>query len=679
MVSAKAPHKRDIAQEYGHRGELMCGISGIYGAPPQGVEPAEAVKRMLALIQHRGPDEAGYYVDDRLAMGTVRLSIIDLASGTQPLSDAGERHWICYNGELYNYRELRRELEGHGCRFRTQSDTEVVLQAWLYWGEQCLPRLNGAFAFAIYDHVAGSLLLARDRYGKRPLFYAQHAGALIFASEMKAFLAFRDFQFAADPQQLSSIFAQWTPLPAQSGFKGIRQLPMACFLRVQEGQRSEGCYERLDFARGPAVASEAQAVEMVRQALTDSVRLRLRSDVEVGVYLSGGLDSSIITQLVTQMSPHKIHTFSVAFEDKYFDESDDQSEVSRWLGTEHSAITIGHADIAENFPAALYHAEMPAFRSAFVPMFLLSQAVRAKGIKVVLSGEGADEAFLGYDLFKETLLRTAWKSYDNEERKRQIARMYPYLRHFDEGHAAPLLGLFQQFSEEQLPGLFSHEIRFQNGRFANRLLRDRADPFGALLQLTRADAHFAGMGPIEKAQWLEFKTLLAGYLLSTQGERMSLAHGVENRCPFLDPQVVRLAATVNLRFDNGSNEKHLLKQAFAQVLPASIINKHKHPYRAPDSAAFVRHRPDYLEVLLSEAELKNIPFLDTAFCKVLTRKIFNSEPATISTRENQAFIFLLSVALLDRQFVRREGTPAVSVNNLERVLVRAIDRRSGVH
>ncbi|MGI4861279.1 MAG: asparagine synthase (glutamine-hydrolyzing) [Janthinobacterium lividum] len=657
----------------------MCGIAGYLAFHPGTPPGTESIKNMLARIQHRGPDEVGYFIDDHVAMGTVRLSIIDLASGTQPLSDVSNRYWICYNGEIYNYKELRKELQDLGCGFRTQSDTEVLLQAWIQWGEACLPRLNGAFGFAIYDTLENSLFLARDRYGKRPLFIAEMNGALMFASEMKAFLEVEGFEFKPDIAQLSSIFAQWTPLPHQTGFLGIRQLPMGCYLRVRAGEVRQGCYERLEFKPRHAISSEAEAIEQVRQALTESVRLRMRSDVEVGVYLSGGLDSTVITQLARAMSGHALHTFSVAFEDKYFDESEHQLEVSRFLGTNHSAITIGHADIVEAFPQAIYHAEMPAFRTAFVPMFLLSQVVNAKGIKVVLSGEGADEAFLGYDLFKETSLRANWKKYDNDERKRQLARMYPYLRHFDGDQATRLLGLFQQFSEENMPGLFSHEIRFQNGRFANRLLKhlDDVDPFAELLALTREDPHFVGMNSIEKAQWLEFKTLLPGYLLSTQGERMSMAHSVENRCPFLDPEVVALSASVNLKFDDGSNEKYLIKKAFEAVIPPSITRKSKHPYRAPDSAAFVEHRGDYLELLLSENELKKVPYLDAAFAQALTRKIFRSDSATVSTRENQTFIYLLSTVLLNRQFVRREGVPALVREGVDRVLVRIVDLRTG--
>ncbi|MFW6855267.1 asparagine synthase (glutamine-hydrolyzing) [Burkholderia gladioli] len=658
----------------------MCGIAGFISMRPGALPNADFIKPMLARIHHRGPDEVGYFVDDHVAMGTVRLSIIDLASGTQPLGDASGRYWICFNGELYNYRELRTELQAQGRVFHTQSDTEVMLQAWLQWGEGCLRRFNGAFGFAIYDTQEHSLFLARDRFGKRPLFVAEHDGMLMFASEMKAFLAIDGFSFEPDVGQLSSIFAQWTPLPHQTGFRGIRQLPMAGFLRVRHGELHEGRYEQLDFVPRHEVGSEAEAIEQVRHALTESVRLRMRSDVEVGVYLSGGLDSTVVTQLAGGMSDHPLHTFSVAFEDKYFDESEHQHEVSRFLGTRHSAITIGHADIVQAFPEAVYHAEIPAFRTAFVPMFLLSRAVRDRGIKVVLSGEGADEAFLGYDLFKETLLRSNWNAYDNAERKRQLSRMYPYLRHFGADESTRLLGLFQQFSEERLPGLFSHEIRFQNGRFANRLLKrdSDADPFAELLAYTAEDPHFAGLSPVEKAQWLEFKTLLPGYLLSTQGERMSMANSVENRCPFLDPEVVALSAAVNLRFDDGSNEKYLVKKAFESVIPRSITTKSKHPYRAPDSAAFVDHRADYLELLLSENELKKVPHLDAQFAQALTRKIFDSEPGRISTRENQTFIYLLSTAMLHRQYVRREGLPPMPLDRVDRVLSRVVDRRSAI-
>ncbi|WP_327332679.1 asparagine synthase (glutamine-hydrolyzing) [Streptomyces anulatus] len=634
----------------------MCGIAGFVSPSLDAGATPEVMASMLSLIRHRGPDEAGYYLDDGVAMGTVRLSVIDLATGAQPMADPSDRYWICFNGELYNHIELRRELRGLGRRFRTRSDTEVVLQAWAQWGAGCLPRFNGAFAFAIRDAVSGDLFLARDRYGKRPLFYSGRGsgtgrdGDFLFASEMKAFQAFPGFRFELDPGELASAFAVWTPLPDRTPFRHIRQLPMGSFLTVRGGRMDLTTYAELEIDTDPFTGSAPEAIAFVRDTLRESVAMRLRSDVEVGVYLSGGLDSSIVTALATELSPHAVRTFSVEFDEAAFDESGSQHVVASHLGTLHSSIAVRGADIAANFPSAVYHAEVPAFRTAFVPMYLLSRHVRDAGIKVILSGEGADEAFLGYSLFRETLLRAAWHDLSDDERMAGIGRLHPELSHFGPANRARLKGLFEQFAVERLPGLFSHELRYQNGRFAARLLKERGDPFADLLALTASTPGYAALSPVQKAQWLEFKTLLPGYLLSTQGERMSLAHGIENRCPFLDPAVVRAAASVNLRFDDGSEEKAILKEAFRGELPESSLARRKQPYRAPGAAVFKEHRPDYLELLLSDTELRKIDGLDPVFARRLVAKIMATPSEGISTKEDQAFVYLLSTAVLHQQF-----------------------------
>lgn len=653
----------------------MCGIAGFLDPTLDPRDYPATLLAMLARLTHRGPDGTGTFVDDRCALGTTRLAIIDLESGMQPLSDAEERFFICYNGELYNYKELRAELEAKGFTFRTSSDTEVVLQAWICWREGCLPRFNGGFAFAIYDRAESALFLARDRFGKRPLFYSRGQAGFLFASEMKAFLAYPGFGFEPDPAQLASILAQWTPLPDQTGFRGIESLPMGEWMKVSRGEIVQKRYASIRFDEGPLARTEAEAIDLVRARLLESVRLRLRSDVEVGVYLSGGLDSAIIAHLAQETSRHRLSTFSVEFEDAAFDESREQHEVSRFLGTRHESVRISHADIARTFPEALFHAEVPAFRSAFVPMFLLSQTARAAGIKVVLTGEGADEAFLGYDLFKETILRTTFRSLDQEARREKLSNLYPHLDHYGPQESTALFGLYQQFSEERMPGLFSHELRFQNGRFSARLLRSPGDPFRAVTELVAREPGYATMTPVQKAQWLEFQTLLPGYLLSTQGERMSLAHGVENRCPFLDPNVVAAASSVNLRFDDGFNEKYLLRKAFREHLPASVVEKRKFPYRAPDSAAFVATAPDYLELLLSDAELAKLGYLDSKFARALTKKVFSTPAAQVSTKENQAFIFLVSLVLLHQLFVERKGAPLETASR-PREAIKSVDKRS---
>ena len=650
----------------------MCGIAGFIGTAHDPAAWQETIRAMLTAIGHRGPDGLGYMLDDGAALGTARLSIIDIDSGTQPMSDPSGRYWLAYNGEIYNYIELRAELEAAGRVFVTRSDTEVVLQAWLHWGAACLPKFNGGFAFALYDRATRRLVLARDRYGKRPLFYLRRGGEVYFASEMKSFFAVPGFAFEQDSQQLASILACWTPLPDQSGFKGIDSLPMGEWMSVETGTVTRHCYEDLSFESEETVASEAAALELIRERLRASVALRLRSDVEVGVYLSGGVDSAITALLAQRESRHPLSTFSVAFEDAAFDESPQQREMADFLGSRHQALTISHGDIAAALPDAVFHAEMPAFRCAFVPMYLLSRLTQDSGIKVILSGEGADEAFLGYDLFKEVLLRRAWNELGEDVRRDRLGKLYPHLTHYGPQETAALTGLYQQFAEERMPGLFSHEMRFQNGRFATRLLRDAGDPFAAISRLVADAPGYAGTSDMHKAQWLEYRTLLAGYLLSTQGERMSLAHGVENRCPFLDPTVIAAASATNLRFDDGFEEKRLLRRAFAGELPDSILSKRKFPYRAPDSAAFASARPDYLEALLSEAELAKLPFIDAKFARRLTDKVLNRPAGEIGTKEDQGFVFLLSIALLDRFFVRREGAGLTRVTPPP---VRAVDLR----
>lgn len=653
----------------------MCGIAGLIHTTLPASDLPDIAQAMLGRIGHRGPDGLGTVTGDTWAMGTARLAIIDPRDGTQPMADDSGRYWLCYNGEIYNYRELRAELESLGTVFRTHCDTEVVLAAWLTWGPACLPRLNGGFAFALYDRHDDRLVLARDRFGKRPLFYARHQGGLLFASEMKALLAVPGFSFAQDPAQLASILAVWTPLPDQTGFVGIKALPMGEWLSFQSGQAQRHCYAALAFADGPSPATETEAKALIRQHLTDAVRLRLRSDVEVGVYLSGGIDSAIVARLVTDIGGRPPATFSVTFDDASLDESAEQNAVATALGTRHHALRIQAADIAEACPQAVYHAEIPAFRSAFVPMFLLSRLTRQSGITVTLSGEGADEAFLGYDLFKETLLRGNWDSLDEDTRRQRLARLYPHLGHYGPQDVAALTGLYQQFAHEQMPGLFSHELRFQNGRFSARLVKGAGDPFAAIAALVADHGELAAMSPVQRAQWLEYKTLLPGYLLSTQGDRAALAHGVENRCPFLDPAVVDLAATINLRFDDGYDEKRLLRQAFADDLPAAVVNKRKFPYRAPDAAAFAAAGPDYLELVRSDAELAKLPFIDAGFARRLTAKVLNRPAAEISTKENQTFLFLLSIALLHRFFVSRDGVPNHPVDRPRPPVIRRVDLR----
>ncbi|WP_341774514.1 asparagine synthase (glutamine-hydrolyzing) [Burkholderia gladioli] len=651
----------------------VCGIAGLFDLDASRRPELACLKGMLARLRHRGPDEMGYYIDDTVALGNARLSIVDLAGGQQPVGDDAGRHWIVFNGEIYNYRAVRRELEARGVRFQSNSDTEVLLRAWIEWGPAALERLNGAYAFCLYDRADRSIVLARDRFGKRPLFYTKHDGMLMFASEMKCFLASDSFRFRFAPERLASVFRIWTPLDDHGGaFAEIDQVPAGSYLRVRDGRFETVCHAPLRLDVEPLAVDEQEAAERVREALSDSVRLRLDADVEVGIYLSGGLDSAIVASLVREQKGDGTRSFSIGFDDGEFDESGDQQLMARHLGTRHVSVDITHRDIAQAFPDALWHAETPVFRTAFVPMYLLSREVRRNGIKVVLTGEGADEAYLGYDIFKETLLREAWHELDPDSRHARLARMYPYLPQFDERNRASMYGFFNQFAGGRDKAFFSHDLRFHNSQLSMRLLAQRDDPLRALDAQVSADPRFAALAPVQRAQWLEFRTLLGGYLLSTQGDRMSLAHGVENRCPFLDPAVVRLGFATNLRFGDAYDEKYLLKRAFAARLPERLLSKPKQPYRAPDASAFLSCRPDYLEALRSEHELARLGVLDARFGAAFVERLLARPAGRIGQAENQTLLFLLSTVLLHRQFVERQAPPPPAI---EPLLTRQIDGR----
>ncbi|WP_082731079.1 MULTISPECIES: asparagine synthase (glutamine-hydrolyzing) [unclassified Sphingomonas] len=628
----------------------MCGIAGLFRSGAGALRARDTVGRMLTRIEHRGPDEFGLYFDDEIAMGTARLSIVDIAGGAQPMGDASGRHWIAFNGEIYNHDELRSQLASRGHVFRTRSDTEVLLHAWLAWGEEAFPRLNGPFAVALYDRIAGTLVLARDPFGERPLYYAVNGQEWAFASEIKCFLEHDAINMRFDAKRLASIFRIWAPLDDQSCFDGIDQVPAGAVLTLTAGGSRIAHYGSPQLAAPPLPLTQGEAIELTRSKLEQSVRLRLRSDVRTGTYLSGGLDSAIITSLAAEIAPTPIKTFSVTFDDARFDESSDQALLSRHLATDHHSVRVDDQAIVAAFPDAIWHAEVPVFRSAFVPMLLLSRAARSEGVKVVLTGEGADELFLGYDLFKEVLLRSAWRDLDVSQRQDRLASLYPYLDQFSQNNQAALYAYFDRMSSSEPDALFSHDLRYRGTKLATRLLAGADDGLGQLRQrIEGAQFGATASAAIHKAQWIEIRTLMSGYLLSTQGDRMAMANGVENRCPFLDPEIVNWGNATNLRFDDGRNEKYLLKRAFADRLPPRTVARPKQPYLAPDAAAFVNGRPDYLELIMSAAELKKIEVLDVGFCQRLVAKVMSAQ-AEIGQAESQAFMFLLSTAMVYRQF-----------------------------
>lgn len=636
----------------------MCGIAGYCGVEYGEGAGRSTLAAMVRALRHRGPDDAGLYVDDCAGLGHARLSIIDIGGGHQPMSGERDAIWIAFNGEIFNYIELRQELTAEGVRFRTQSDTEVILRLYEKLGTRCVEKLNGDFAFAIWDRPRRQLMLARDRMGVRPLFHTTVGGTLHFASEIKSLLTVPGVSAELDPIALDQTFTFWFPLAPRTHFKGVSELPPGHILVAREGRVEVKPYWRLDYpdAADQGEADEAAISEEVRALLTDATRIRLRSDVPVGSYLSGGLDSSIVTAMAKDLQPDRLTSFSIAFEDAEFDESAFQDHMVTALGTQHHRFGCATRDIADVFPEVIRATERPILRTAPAPLFLLSQRVQENGFKVVLTGEGADEVFAGYDIFKEAAVRRfCARQPGSRSRPLLFKRLYPYLPGLQNQQPAYLEAFFKARPEDLGDPLFSHLPRFRNTAaakvFYSQEMVSALASYDALADLReRLPEGFSRWHQLSQAQYLEAAHLLPGYILSSQGDRVAMAHAVEGRFPFLDHRVVELAARIPPRLKlKGLREKHILREAARDLLPAVVGNRPKQPYRAPDAAAFSGSAaPAWVGASLSAESVRNQGYFDTSAVAKLDAKRRAGRIA--GYRDTVALTGILSTALWHESF-----------------------------
>lgn len=642
----------------------MCGIAGIVDlrgghAPERGL-----LRRMASAVRHRGPDELGLYLDETVGFVHTRLSVIDPTRGQQPLSNEDGSVWITYNGEIYDHVELRSRLEACGHRFHTSSDTEVLLHAVCEWGAEALANVNGQFAFALWDRRKRRLLLARDRFGVRPLHLARHAGRLYFASAASAFFADPTFPRGFDPRGIDEIFTFWATVAPLTPFAGIEELAPGRLLEIDlesGGSQLLPLPER-ERPPGPASLGLDEAALQLRGELARATRLRIeRADVAVGSYLSGGLDSSLIAALAREVRPGHLDTFSVRFDDAEFDETKWQKLVVERLETEHHELRVSARDIARVFPEVVEHAERPLLRTAPAPLYLLSRATRACGTKVVVTGEGADEMLGGYDLFREAKIRAFWaRDPDSKLRPRLLERLHPYLRRSPAAAREMARRFFAQGLSETDHPAYSHLPRWRSASALKRLfsrelretLRDE-DPIARLLATLPLD--FPSLDLLAKAQHLEVKTLLSGYILSSQGDRALMAHAVEGRFPFLDAGVVAFCSELPARYKlRGLDEKHVLKRAARGLVPDEILARAKQPYRAPDAACFVGgDAPDYVSELLCPEAVSSAGLFDpVAIERLLAKCRSRANEGPLSNADNMALVGVLSSQILWDRLIR---------------------------
>lgn len=640
----------------------MCGIAGILDLNGAGVEP-EALHRMIAMLVHRGPDEHGVHTGGHWGIAHARLSIIDLKTGQQPMSTEDGNLWITFSGEIFNYCELRNDLLKRGHRFRTCSDTEVILHLYQEEGEACVDKLNGQWAFAIWDLRLQKLFLSRDRLGVRPLFYTLTDQRFIFASEVKAIFACSEISRELDLQALDQICTFWITLPPRTIFKQIFELPAAHSLTVRNGNIGIRQYWRLEYPSEAELRPEpsSQKAEELLELMLHAVRLRLRADVPIGTYLSGGIDSTLVSAITSHMLGGELKTFSLGFEDPEFDEGVYQRQATDFLKTEHQRLCCSDKKIAEVFLQVIWHTEQPILRTAPAPLYLLAKVVRESGLKVILTGEGSDEILGGYDIFKEAKIRRFCCRQPNSRiRPLLLKRLYPYMKNIHNQGQSSLESFFRRKGENSADPFFSHLPRWELTSTLKMFFSDAVkselagyDPYADLrAQLPHSYSKWHNFC---QAQYLETRYLLPGYILSSQGDRMSAAHSIETRHPFLDYRVVEFAAKLHPSLKmRALNEKYLLKRVAKSFMPEAIIKRIKQPYRAPEGKSFLTTAasPDF-EGVLSPQQIEGDGIFDAAAVALLVSKF--KKGRAIGTRDNMALTGILSTQILLDHFVTRKG------------------------
>jgi len=568
----------------------MCGIAGYLDLRGERPPERQILLQMTDALRHRGPDSAGFFEDHHLGMGFRRLSIIDLDGGDQPLFNEDGNIVLLCNGEIYNYRELRADLASRGHRFRTQSDVEVIAHLYEEYGQEFLTRLNGQFAIALYDRKQRRLLLARDQFGICPVFYGIFSGVLIFASEIKAILRHPLARREVNLTGLDQVLTFPGPVSPTTLFKGVDSLPNGHYISVANGHPQVVEYWDLHYPE----LSEMQPrqpdgyyIEGLQDLLRSSVQYRLQADVPVGFYLSGGLDSSLIGALASRATPEaRTNSFSIVFGDRAMCESKYQRLMARALGSDHHEVQIDVEQVVNGLPLAVYHSEAPLKETYNAASLALSRLVRDRGVKVILTGEGADELFAGYIGYRFDRFRSdvEEESVDDLIEADLQARVFGQPALFYDTHFAA--------NRELKAELYSREMN------------DRFPEFESLESLPIARSRLAGRHPLHQRSYLDFKLKLADHLISDHGDRMSMANSVEGRYPFLDIRVVEFAKQIpaDLKL-NGYTEKFILKKIGKDLLPGEIVEREKFAWYAPGMVELLNARNERIWDLLSRERI----------------------------------------------------------------------------
>jgi asparagine synthase (glutamine-hydrolysing) len=636
----------------------MCGIAGFVEtaastAPFTLDESRSLVHRMCDVIRHRGPDDEGVWVNEGVALGMRRLSIIDLSTGHQPIHNEDQTVWIVFNGEIYNFPELRRELEAAGHRFYTNTDTEAIVHAYEQWGTGAIRRLRGMFGLAIWDVRTKSLLIARDRAGIKPMYYADVNGRLYFGSELKSLLEAPDLPRDLDLDALDHYLSfLYTPREG-SIFKRVRKLPPGHLMTWRNGTLKVEQYWQLS-AEEDFRGSEGDAVAQLRRVLTDAVRCHLLSDVPLGAFLSGGIDSSLVVGLMSEISGSRVKTFSIGFDEPAFDELEHARKVAQHFGTEHHEFVV-KPDAISILDRLVWHFDEPFADPSAIPTWYVSEMAR-RHVTVVLSGDGGDELFGGYDRYVPHPRVVAFDRYSPRALRRVAAiaaaqlphgaRGKNFLRHIGRDEQGRYLDAIRFFGADEKPALLSAEVR--------RALRG-PDPETRLAQHFERFAHLPWPSQMMR---FDAETYLPEDVL-TKVDRMSMAHSIESRVPLLDNEVIDFAATLpaSLKIKDG-RRKHVLKEVAATLLPRDILERRKQGFGVPLGTWFRGNlRELFADTLLSPSSLQR-GYFEPAF----VRQIVDEHLA--GTRDHMWQLWQLVVfERWQQQYPGRAGTESISAES----------------
>ncbi|MBQ7252553.1 MAG: asparagine synthase (glutamine-hydrolyzing) [Kiritimatiellae bacterium] len=625
----------------------MCGICGFNWRNP------DLAAKMSSVITHRGPDQSGVWCDDNVSLAHRRLSIIDLSDdGRQPMSNEDGTLQVVFNGEIYNFAEIREELEKHGHRFKSKADTEVILHGYEQWGFECVKKFIGMFAFALWDAPKKRLWIVRDRIGVKPLYWYHKAGRFVFGSEIKCILEDPEVERKVNHAALYAYLGfEFVPAP-DTAFEDIHAMPAGHWGVLENGNFKVERYWDIGMPETCPVRSEGEMVERIRSLIDDAVRLRLVSDVPLGAFLSGGLDSSTIVAMMRKHNPGRLQTFTIGYEDKTFSEMDYAQQVADVFQTDHKVLIIDKMDRA-SLEKSIWHLDEPMTDLSSIPLMFICQKAK-QYVTVCLSGEGGDEVFVGYDRFKAAKIASFFNALPDWFRRGVVGRFAESLA--DRPQKKGAVNMFKRFVEGALLPEEAMHLRWQyfmNKEFERNLFapgyKALVGPFDPFRRVREHAANCASRDVVNREAYLDTRFMMTDSVLM-KADKMSMASSLEIRVPLLDHRLVEYMGTVPGSWKlKGLTTKYIFRKALDGILPKNIVWRGKQGYSLPVKNLLRTQLKDYMIELLHEEPLVKEDF-DAAYIDRLI-----DEHLSMKQNHNHVLWGLMNIAIWHRRFFTSEA------------------------